>query len=141
MLVFDDIYAWEGWGGKLRLGSGKCRLRIYDLKKGNTKDLAYLRPIIVVVADVPESNMSIRSCAGHIATTVTKKFNIDPHRMLFVEYYPETTYGGKNEYIIAEKCDVVEFTWHEEKAIQPRWRTIAPPIKDIIMKLINEQTL
>ena len=141
MIIYNGEYRWEGWGGKLRLGSGKCRLRIYDLKKENTKDLAYLRPIIVVVSDVPESKMSIRSCAGHIATTVTKAFRIDPHRMLFVEYYPATKYGGKSEYIIPERCEAVEFTWHEDKAIQPRWRTMKPPMKDLIMRLINEQTI
>ena len=39
MLIYDDIYSWEGWGGMLRLASGKCRLRIFDLKKGNEKRL------------------------------------------------------------------------------------------------------
>ena len=34
MLIYDDIFAWEGWGGELRLASGECRLRIIDLKKG-----------------------------------------------------------------------------------------------------------
>ena len=72
MLIYDDIYSWEGWGGKLRLASGKCRLRIFDLKKGNKKGLAHLRPIIVIAADVPESRMSVRSCCGHIATCITK---------------------------------------------------------------------
>jgi len=141
MLVYDDIYNWEGWGGKLRLGSGRCRLRIYDLKKGKKEGLDFLRPIIVVVSDVPKSNISVRSCAGHIATTVTRKFNIDPHRMLFVEYYPESTYGGKNEYVISERYDAVEFTWHEDKAIKPRWRAIKPPVKDLIMKLVKGQKM
>jgi len=91
MLVHDDMFSWEGWGGRLKLGSGKCRLRIYDLKKDDKKGLMHLRPIIVVVSDVPGS----------------------------------------------EKFDAVEFTWHKDKAIQPKWRTLKPPLLDEIKKLVN----
>ncbi|MGA7144082.1 MAG: hypothetical protein WBY47_06215 [Desulfobacterales bacterium] len=138
MLIYDDIYAWSGWGGKLKLGSGKCRLRIYDLKKGNKKGLMYLRPIIVVVSDVKDSKISIRSCSSHIATLVTKAFNIDPLRMLWVEYYPEHKYGAGDTHSIPEKLDAVEFSWYEDKAIQPRWRSLMPPLLDEIKKLIRE---
>ena len=31
MIVYDDIFEWEGWGGRLKLANGRCRLRIYDL--------------------------------------------------------------------------------------------------------------
>jgi hypothetical protein len=141
LLIFDDIFNWEGWGGKLNLGSGRCRLRIYDLKKENIHALRYLRPFIVVVSDIPESKMSIRSCAGHIATTVSRKFNFDHHRMLYIEYYPASSYGSHDEHMIPERCDIVDFAWREENAIYPRWRTLKPPMKDSIMNLINDQAL
>ena len=137
MLIYDDIYAWEGWGGRLRLASGKCRLRIFDLKKGNTKGLAHLRPMIVIVSDVDESPMSVRSCSGHIATSIASKFKIKPQQMLFIEYYPQTEYGQRREYTIAEKYDLVEFNWHQEKAIEPKWRTLKPPLLDMIQKLVE----
>ena len=137
MLVYDNIYSWEGWGGSLRLASGKCRLRIYDFKKSHKKDLAHLRPIIVIASDVPESRMSVRSCTGHIASCITKEFNIEPQRMMFIEYYPETVYGQQEEHVIAEKYDVVEFTWHEEKAIEPKWRTLKPPLLDAIKQIVE----
>jgi hypothetical protein len=138
MLIFDDIYAWSGWGGKLKLGSGKCRLRIYDLKKGNKRGLMHLRPIIVVVSDVEDSKISVRSCSSHIATLVTKAFGIDPLRMLWVEYYPEHKYGAGDAHFIPEKLDAVEFSWHGDKAIQPRYRPLKPPLLDEIKKLIRE---
>jgi hypothetical protein len=138
MLIYDDIYAWSGWGGKLKLGSGKCRLRIYDLKKGNHRGLMHLRPIIVVVSDVEDSKISVRSCSSHIATLVTKTFNIDPLRMLWVEYYPEHKYGAGNTHFIPEKLDAVEFSWHGDKAIQPKYRPLMPPLLDEIKKLIQE---
>jgi hypothetical protein len=137
MLIHDDIFSWRGWGGKLMLGSGKCRLRIYDLKKGNKKDLMHLRPIIVVVSDVSDSKMDVRSATSHVATLVTKEFNIDPHRMLYIEYYPEHTYGMDDKYVISEKFDAVEFTWHDGMAIKPQWRTLKPPLLDEIKKLVN----
>ena len=138
MLVHDDTFFWHGWGGKLKLGSGKCRLRIYDLKKGDKKGLMHLRPIIVVVSDVEDSKMSVRSCSSHIATLVSKEFNIDPHRMLWVEYYPEHQYGVEPLHDIPEKFDAVEFEWHGDKAIQPKWRELKAPLLDEVENLIRD---
>lgn len=138
MIIFDDIYSWEGWGGKLRLGSGKCRLRIFDLDRGGSKGLAHLKSIIVVVEDVSKSDVSVKSCAPHIATVVTTEFRIDPHRMIWVEYYPESRYGVGDAKVISEKFEAVEFTWHEGKAISPRWSMLKPPLDEIVKKLIKE---
>lgn len=137
MQIYDDIYSWEGWGGALRLASGKCRLRIFDLKDSGRNSLAHLRPIIVIASDVPESRMSVRSCCGHIATSVTKEFDIKPHRMMFIEYYPQSEYGENREHIIEEKYDLVEFTWLDEGAIEPKWRTLKPPLLDAIRELVE----
>ena len=136
MLIHDSIYSWEGWGGKLRLASGKCRLRIYDRRQGE-KSVTILRPYIVVVSDVPDSKMSIRSCAGHIATTVVREFRIDPSRMIWIEYYPAIRYGKKNEYRIAEQFVTVDFTWREGRAINPKWREINPPLLDIVQQIVE----
>jgi hypothetical protein len=138
MIIYDDIYPWEGFGGKLRLASGKCRLRIFDLKKGNGKGLDYIRPIIAVVSDISESKITIKSCSGHIATKVTREFNIDPSRMLYVEYYPAVIYGEKDEKRIPERYDAIEFTWHGDKAINPKWRTLKPPLVDLIKRLMED---
>lgn len=140
MLIHDDLYHWEGWGGRLRLASGNCRLRIFDLKEGNQKGLAHLRPMIVVVSDVPDSRMSVRSCTGHIATCVAREFNIQPHRMLFIEYYPETVYGEHQEHVIPEKYDLVNFTWHADRAIEPKWRTLKPPLLNVIKALVESHS-
>jgi hypothetical protein len=140
MLIHDNIFSWEGFGGKLRLGSGKCRLRIFDLTKDRKNKLAHLRPIIVVVSDIPESKMSVKSCTSHIATSVTKKFDIDPHRMLFLEYYPRVTYGADNEHLIPERYDAVDFVWHGDKAMHPKWRSLKQPLLDVVktqMKLTS----
>ncbi|MCP4346637.1 MAG: hypothetical protein GY795_14065 [Desulfobacterales bacterium] len=139
MLIHDDTYSWEGWGGKLRLGSGSCRLRIYDLKKGSKKGLSYLRPIIIIVSDVQGSRMSVKSCAGHIATCVTKDFNIDPHRMFWVEHYPEKTYGVLGRHTIPERYESVEFVWHEDKAIKPKWRTLNPTMRNVVKQLTEDE--
>ncbi len=137
-VIYDDIYSWEGFGGELRLGRGKCRLRIFDLKKDSGKGLDYIKPIIAVVSNTPGSKMSIKSCSAHIATKVTKEFNIDPSRMLYVEHYPAVIYGEKDEKLIPERYDAIEFTWHEDKAINPKWRTLKPPLVDLIKKLMKD---
>jgi hypothetical protein len=137
MLIYDDIYSWEGFGGVLRLASGKCRLRIFDLKKGDRPGLAHLRPMIVIASDDAGSRMSVRSCCGHIATSVAREFNIKPDRMMFIEYYPRTIYGEQQDRVIVEKYDLVDFKWHEDKAIQPKWRTLKPPMLDIVKNLLE----
>jgi hypothetical protein len=132
MLIRDIIYSWKGWGGKFNLGSGMCRLQIYDLSKGDSKRLAHLRSIIVIVSDIPQSSMSVRSCASHIATMVSRDFNIDPQRMLWIEHYPKKTYGKKNEHVIPETFEAVDFEWHDDNAIKPKWRILQPPLLDEI---------
>ena len=136
VLVFDDLYFWEGFGGVLRLASGKCRLRIFDLTRSDQSGLAHLRPNIVIASDVDDSRMSVRSCCGHIATGVARKFNITPDRMMFIEYYPETVYGENQDQVIGEKFDIVDFNWHDDQAIQPSWRSLNPPMLDLVRELM-----
>lgn len=137
MIIHDDIFSWEGFGGTLRLGSGMCRLRIFDLRKGESGSLTHLKPFIVVVSDIANAKMSIRSCAGHIATRVTQNFRINPHRMIYIEYYPSQTYGERNQHLIPERHEIVEFSWHEGKALHPRWRPLKPPLLDVIQTLMQ----
>ena len=136
MLIHDSIYPWEGWGGKLKLASGKCRLRIFDRRKSG-EPVTILRPYVVVVSDVAESKMSIRSCAGHIATKIVHEFNISPQRMMYVEFYPAIRYGRQNEYQIAEQYVAVDFTWKENRALHPKWRQLNSPIFDVVKNLMT----
>ena len=140
MLTYDNVYSWAGWGGKLRLGNGKCRLRIFDLRKDETaKGVSFLKPIIVVITDVPDGKMSIRSCTSHIATCVANDFNIDPSRMLWIEYYPQTTYGQEGERVIPERLEAVEFEWRNDKAIRPKWRPLQPQLLEAVKELISQK--
>ncbi len=137
MLIHDDVFVWQGFGGQLRLGSGKCRLRIFHLGKTAPNGLSYLRPFIVVASDIPESRMSVKSCAGHIATSVAKAFDIKPNRMVFVEFYPRTTYGPQDENVIPERFDAVEFTWLGDKAVHPKWRALEPLLLDTVREFMR----
>jgi hypothetical protein len=136
MLLYDDIYAWKGWGGKLQLASGRCRLRIYNLEAGGESGLRYLKPVIVLATDDPASRMSIRSCAGHIATSIRASFALDPQQMLFVEYSPEKIYGVGGKQVVPECYEVVEFSWRNETASQPVWRQAPPSLSKILKKLV-----
>ena len=135
MLIYDDIFPWEGFGGKLRLGAGECRLRIFDLKKGGRDGVAHLKRYIVIAADVPESRMSVRSCVSHIATRVIDQFAIVPQRMLFVEYYARSVYGPDRKSVIPERYDAVEFVWHGSKAMHPKWKPLDATTLNLVKKL------
>ncbi|MGD8845245.1 MAG: hypothetical protein PVI54_07035 [Desulfobacteraceae bacterium] len=142
MLIHDDIFAWEGFGGMLELASGRCRLRIFDLNRSKENPVMHIKPIVTVVSDLPghesrPQNLSVRSCTSHIATSVVRQFDIDPQRMVFLEYYPPSTYGDKQQHHIPAKFDVVDFVWHDNKALHPKWRVLRPPLLDVISELIE----
>jgi hypothetical protein len=141
MLIHDDTFAWEGFGGLFNLAAGRCRLRIFDLAQSDRQKIVRLKPIIVVVSDLPDDSpkvrkITVRSCASHIATKVVHKFNIDPQRMMFVEYYPASTYGDRNQHAIPAKYEVVDFTWHGDKALHPAWRSLEEPLLSQVAECI-----
>jgi hypothetical protein len=142
MLIHDDIFAWEGFGGILELASGQCRLRIFDLNQSKENLVMHIKPIAIVVSDLPghesrPQNMSVRSCTSHIATCVVRQFGIDPQRMVYLEYYPPSTYGDKQQHHIPAKFDVVDFAWHGDKAMHPKWRELQPPLLDVVSDLMH----
>jgi hypothetical protein len=102
------------------------------MNKGGRKGVAHLRPMIVVASDLPDSKMSVRSCSSHIATTVVQKFNVVPHRMQFVEYYPGKHYGEGNRNVIPETFEAVEFTWKKNMALHPKLKPLEPPLLDFL---------
>ena len=139
-LIHDDVYRWPGWGGRMQLGSGRCRLRIFDLRRGPAKGLCHLKPIIAVVSDLPQkrlNDMSVRSCTGHIATCVARDFAIDPQRMLWIEYYPESFYGTSQERTVTQSVVAVDLIWHQDLAIEPRWRPLQPPLSDAVLDMLK----
>ena len=138
MLIYNDTFVWEGFGGKLKLGSGECVLRIIDRRR--TKEgtsLSFVKPYIVVVSDAESKRLSVKSCAGHIATLVTQKFSIRPNRMYYVEFYEKTLYGEEMAKTIPERFETVEFEWFDGKAINPVWRPADPVIVDLIKTELN----
>ena len=137
MLIYNDIFGWKGFGGKLKLASGKCRLKIYDLSRDQADGLVHLKPMVVIAIDHPESNMSVRSCSSHIATMVSQKFHIAPSRMQFVEYYPQKTYGRDGKNFIPEMFEAVDFTWKEDLAIHPKLRSPPSPLLKRLLELLS----
>jgi hypothetical protein len=142
--IFDDILAWDGYGGKFNLAAGRCRLRLFDLSRDETAGVPQLRPIIAVVSDLPGDRLpamkkvSVRACISHVATTIVHRFKLDPNRMVLVEYYPRETYGRQSEKVIPAKYDVVDLQWHDDKALFPSWRPLKPPLLDIVSGLVAQ---
>ena len=142
MKIFDDVFTWEGYGGKFNLCAGRCRLRLFDLTEGDSGKIPHLRPIVAVVSDLPGDKLpamktvSVRACISHVATTIVHRFKIEPNRMVLVEYYPRGTYGQQAEKIIPEKYDIVDLKWHGEKALFPSWRPLKKPLLDTVRELV-----
>jgi hypothetical protein len=139
MLIFSDIFAWDGWGGPLRLVSGKCRLWIYDLTQASGSQPIPMKSILLVAEDVPDSPMSVKSCAGHVATLVAEKFEISPHRLRFIAYYPSSVYGAQNEKVIPERIEEAELEWLQEKAMQPKkWHAVDSQAQALVRDLVHQ---
>jgi hypothetical protein len=136
MLIYDDIFNWKGFGGKLKLASGKCWLKIYDLSGDQTDGLLLLKPVVVIARDHSGSNMSVRSCSSHIATMVSQTFHVPPSRMQFVEYHPQKMYGKETKRFIPEILEAVDFTWKEDVAIHPKLRPLSPPLLKRLQALL-----
>ena len=143
MKIFDDVLHWDGYGGKFNLAAGRCRLRLFDLSKESTGAVFQLKPVIAVVSDLPGDRLptmkkvSVRACISHVATTIVHRFNLDPDRMVLVEYYPRETYGQQAEKIIPEKFDVVDLQWHGDKALFPSWRPLKAPLLGTVRGLVT----
>ena len=131
MRIYDDIFDWDGWGGVMRLGSGRCHLQIYDLQKAKGGSLTYLKPIILLLRDLPKkriNDMSVRSSIGNIATLAMQRFKLEPQRCLLVLYSPGCVYGPENDRVIPEKFETVDFDWNEHRALNPHWRPLTGPL-------------
>ncbi|MCP4748295.1 MAG: hypothetical protein GY874_19480 [Desulfobacteraceae bacterium] len=143
MIVHDDVFSWNGFGGLFQLASGCCRLRIFDLSKGGHKNVAHIKPIVAVASELPDSSpkmkkISVRSCSSHIATCLVNQFKIDPHRMIFAEYTPKSTYGDRQQFTIAAKLEMVDFQWHDQKALYPKFRDLPEPLNAIILDALAD---
>lgn len=135
MLIFDDIFHWDGFGGRLRLASGKCHLKIFNLSRGDVGGVVHLKPMLVVATDLADSKMTVRSCCSHIATTVARQYNIAPHRLQLVEHYPEKVYGEKTKQRIPQKFEAVELVWEQGLALHPKWR----PVEGLLLDFLRDQ--
>ncbi|MBU4317871.1 MAG: hypothetical protein KKF30_11445 [Proteobacteria bacterium] len=140
MLIYHGEYHWEGWGGKLRLGHGKCRLSVFDLSK-EFSGILHFKSHMAIVSDLADSPTSVKNYTGHIATGVTEKYQIEPSRLIWVEYYPEKRFGIQKQMVIPERFDETEFTWIHGKAIHPGWKPLKKAYLDILEHLMLKYCL
>lgn len=136
-IIYDGIHEWEGWGGTFRLGSGKCHLRLFNLKSNAAKGLIPLKSTVAIVSDLPDSPLSVRSCASHIASSIAEKFNIDIRRIMYVEYYPESRYGPHKERTLPARYDVADFTWYKKNAPGVKWHSLNADMLEIVEKYMK----
>jgi hypothetical protein len=116
---------------------------MFDLRKGKRGDVSLLKPVIVIASDIPfeqrgPNQMTVKSCASHIATNLVKQFGIPPNRMMWVEYYPGPVQGENLRYTPQEHFDEGEFTWKDGEAFTPRWKPLNPAVEKLVRELLAD---
>ncbi len=140
MFIYNNTFSWDGWGGAIRLAAGKCHLWLFDLRKvpQRPQGMIFMRPVVGVVKEIdPDNPISLRSVTSHIATQVTRKFNIDPRRLLWLEYLPARTYRRPTPRSVPARLDLVELNWVAGKAMTPSWRPLEEPLATLIQNFIE----
>jgi hypothetical protein len=104
--------------------------------------LTLLKPFVAIATDLRANGsnlkrVTVRSCCSHIATTLARRFDLEPSRMLFVEYYPRTRYGRNKEHTIPERYDIVDMVWQDDKALHPKWRPLEGPLLETVRDLLG----
>ena len=135
MFIYNGTFSWDGWGGAIRLAAGKCHLWLFDLRHlpRRPKGMIFMQPLVGVVKEIdPDNPVSLRSVTSHIATQVTRRFNIEPRRLLWLEYLPPRSYRGPNPRTVPARLDLVELKWVGDKAMHPSWRPLEEPLQSLI---------
>ena len=138
--IHNNTFAWEGWGGLIRLEAGQCQLWLFDLRQvpRRPEGMIFMQPYVGVVKETePDNPVSLRSMTSHVATMVVRRFNLDPRRLLWVEYVPAQTYGSRQQRTVPEKLDLVELNWVEAKAMTPSWRPLDEPLRSLVKEIIS----
>jgi hypothetical protein len=129
MLIYDDIYTWEGPDFNDRaIWLLSCHLWMIDLSLSNPNVL-HLRPKIVVASDVNEGPKR-KICAETLGKQIYKEFDLDIKRTLWVEYDPSIP--------TKMAAALMKPQYHDGREIiySIQWRKLMTSEKEIIRRFI-----
>ena len=98
----------------------RCEVDIY-------KELgSYNRLVIVILTQIAENQgKSITNAFERIATEIVRQKRLNPHRVLWIEHYPDRNKGGGKNSILDESYSLVSLDWVALKiARAPGWNHI-----------------
>ena len=91
MILHDFIYEWDGKSADgekpVSWWPGSYHVKIVDLASGN-EDVSYLVPVAVILKNAkinPSMNTSLRNYIHNFAQKISKKYNLDMEKTLWVE--------------------------------------------------------
>ncbi|MBU1169875.1 MAG: hypothetical protein KKD44_09975 [Proteobacteria bacterium] len=129
MLIYDDIYTWEGPAhGDQALWIMTCHLWIIDLSLSHP-EIVFIRPTIVVASDISDGPRR-KICAETLGRQIYLDFHLDIRRTLWVEYDPSLPAKMTVAYMKPRYHDGQEMIY----SIQ--WRNPMNTEKDMIRRFI-----
>ncbi len=103
--MVDTIFNYKGSNNR----DAKCRIQIFE----------QVGRIVIVATELADnSGYSITNAAEQIVAEVCRKFNIDPEKLIWVEYYPPKK-------STASRCELVQFNWDGQYFSRPRWASLS----------------
>ena len=123
-----EIFKFEGFHGT----SAICGLQVYDRLSDNR--------VVVVVTELEENKgTSITNAAETLATQVCRARKISPHRLVWIEHYPQR---GSALRPLEPTWDILTFEWDWKRMefAEARWKPLLrigfdAEMKDTVLRL------
>ena len=140
--LYNGPFEWENDAPGIHHQRWQCHLHVFNLDQVPELDFKLIRPIAVVATMISENdqpgNTSIRSFAHHIATKACADFDLDPTRILFVEYVAPREFGRVERRHLPARFFAGDFRWHNGRAMYPHWQELEDPLKTTIQQLLDQ---
>ena len=140
--LYNGPFEWENDAPGIHHQRWQCHLHVFNLDQVPDLDFKMTRPMAVVATAIKEhdqpGNKSIRSFAHQILTKACEDFQLDPARVMFVEYVAPREFGRKESRQLPARLFAGDFRWHNGRAMYPHWQELENPLKTTIQQLLDQ---
>ena len=135
MPTYDSIYNYRIPGHNI---DSQCRLIVPSLDSTPVISETIRHGIKVIVSELPDNpGMSICNVFKFLAHKICLEFEIDPHRLIYLEHWGKWSAerGGYDRE--TEEYSLVEFQVKDYRLYQPNWRYLLPADVNLLQQFLK----